>query len=52
MIIALPNLDGSFTVTLFLSYETGEYNFENLAQDLIQVQSKTPNALGAPKYLS
>jgi len=30
MIIALPNLDGSFTVTLFLSYETGEYNFNNL----------------------
>ena len=30
MLIALPNLDGSFTVTLFLSYENGEYNFENL----------------------
>lgn len=30
MIIALPNLDGSFTVTLFLSYEEGEYNFNNL----------------------
>ena len=30
MIIALPNLDGSFTVTLFLSYESGEYNFNNL----------------------
>ena len=30
MIIALPNLDGSFTVTLFLSYETGDYNFNNL----------------------
>lgn len=30
MLIALPNLDGSFTVTLFLSYEDGEYNFENL----------------------
>ncbi len=30
MIIALPNLEGSFTVTLFLSYETGEYNFNNL----------------------
>ena len=30
MLIALPNLDGSFTVTLFLSYEEGEYNFDNL----------------------
>ncbi|MFG6686369.1 FAD-dependent oxidoreductase [Mariniflexile sp. HNIBRBA6329] len=30
MLIALPNLDGSFTVTLFLSYVDGEYNFNNL----------------------
>ncbi|NNE30935.1 MAG: FAD-dependent monooxygenase [Winogradskyella sp.] len=30
MIIALPNLDGSFTVTLFLSYNEGDYNFNNL----------------------
>ena len=30
MLIALPNLDGSFTVTLFLSYEDGEFNFNNL----------------------
>lgn len=30
MLIALPNLDGSFTVTLFLAYEGGEYNFNNL----------------------
>lgn len=29
MLIALPNLDGSFTVTLFLAYE-GKYAFENL----------------------
>lgn len=29
MLIALPNLDGSFTVTLFLAFE-GEYSFENL----------------------
>lgn len=29
MLIALPNLDGSFTVTLFLSFE-GEHAFENL----------------------
>ncbi len=30
MLIALPNLDGSFTVTLFMSYEEGDYNFENI----------------------
>ncbi len=30
MLIALPNLDGSFTVTLFLSYNEGPYNFNNL----------------------
>jgi kynurenine 3-monooxygenase len=30
MLIALPNLDGSFTVTLFLSHTEGEYNFNNL----------------------
>ncbi|GAA4236652.1 NAD(P)/FAD-dependent oxidoreductase [Postechiella marina] len=30
MLIALPNLDGSFTVTLFLSYNQGEYHFNNL----------------------
>jgi kynurenine 3-monooxygenase len=30
MIIALPNLDGSFTVTLFLAYQGGNYNFNNL----------------------
>ena len=30
MLIALPNLDGSFTVTLFLSYDEGTYNFNNL----------------------
>ena len=30
MLIALPNLDGSFTVTLFLSHNEGEYNFRNL----------------------
>ncbi len=33
MLIALPNLDGSFTVTLFLSYENGEYNFNNLTSE-------------------
>lgn len=30
MMIALPNLDGSFTVTLFLSFDEGDYNFNNL----------------------
>ncbi len=30
MLIALPNTDGSFTVTLFLSYNEGEYSFNNL----------------------
>ena len=30
MLIALPNLDGSFTVTLFLSFTEGSYNFNNL----------------------
>lgn len=30
MLIALPNMDGSFTVTLFLSYSNGAYNFDNL----------------------
>ena len=30
MLIALPNMDGSFTVTLFLSYSNGVYNFDNL----------------------
>ncbi|MGC1203467.1 MAG: NAD(P)/FAD-dependent oxidoreductase [Flavobacteriaceae bacterium] len=33
MLIALPNLDGSFTVTLFLSYEEGQYNFNNLTTE-------------------
>lgn len=30
MLIALPNLDGSFTVTLFLPYENSDYCFQNL----------------------
>jgi len=33
MLIALPNMDGSFTVTLFLSYNEGEFNFENLISE-------------------
>ena len=30
MCIALPNLDGSFTVTLFLNNTEGVFNFSNL----------------------
>ncbi|MFV0248976.1 MAG: FAD-dependent oxidoreductase [Tenacibaculum sp.] len=30
MLIALPNLNGSFTVTLFLGLKTGKYSFKNL----------------------
>ena len=30
MLIALPNMDGSFTVTLFLPYADSDYCFENL----------------------
>lgn len=30
MLIALPNLDGSFTVTLFAPYENSDYCFNNL----------------------
>lgn len=30
MLIALPNMDGSFTVTLFLSYQSGKNNFHTL----------------------
>jgi len=33
MLIALPNMDGSFTVTLFLGNEEGEYNFKNLSSE-------------------
>lgn len=32
MLIALPNLDGSFTMTLFMAFE-GKYSFENLQTD-------------------
>ncbi|MEM5564092.1 NAD(P)/FAD-dependent oxidoreductase [Psychroserpens sp. AS72] len=48
MVIALPNLDGSFTVTLFLSYEEGEYNFNNLTTPEIVTeffQKEFPDAL-------
>lgn len=33
MLIALPNTDGSFTVTLFLSHEEGAYNFKDLSSE-------------------
>jgi kynurenine 3-monooxygenase len=33
MLIALPNMDGSFTVTLFLSYDEGKFNFDNLISE-------------------
>ena len=48
MVIALPNLDGSFTVTLFLSYAEGEYNFNNLTTPEIVTEFFTkefPDAL-------
>ena len=48
MVIALPNLDGSFTVTLFLSYTEGEYNFNNLTTPEIVTeffQKEFPDAL-------
>lgn len=48
MIIALPNLDGSFTVTLFLSYSEGQYNFNNLITPEIVTeffQKEFPDAL-------
>lgn len=48
MLIALPNLDGSFTVTLFLSYDEGEYNFNNLTTEdavLEFFQKEFPDAL-------
>jgi len=48
MLIALPNLDGSFTVTLFLSYAEGVYNFNNLTNENIVLeffQKEFPDAL-------
>lgn len=48
MVIALPNLDGSFTVTLFLSYNEGKYNFNNLTTPEIVTeffQKEFPDAL-------
>ncbi len=48
MMIALPNLDGSFTVTLFLSWDEGEYSFKTLSknEDIIAYFEKEfPDAL-------
>ncbi len=48
MLIALPNLDGSFTVTLFLSYDEGTYNFNNLdSPEKVQAffEAQFPDAL-------
>ena len=48
MLIALPNLDGSFTVTLFLSHDSGPYNFGNLTTPEIVTeffQKEFPDAL-------
>lgn len=48
MMIALPNLDGSFTVTLFLSWEEGTYSFKTLDNKkaiLDYFQKEFPDAL-------
>ena len=48
MLIALPNLDGSFTVTLFLSFDEGQYNFNNLTNPVIVTEffkKEFPDAL-------
>ncbi|TXD48820.1 FAD-dependent oxidoreductase [Polaribacter sp. IC073] len=48
MLIALPNMDGSFTVTLFLSYDEGEFNFENLTSEekiTVFFEKEFPDAL-------
>ncbi|MAD96663.1 MAG: kynurenine 3-monooxygenase [Flavobacteriaceae bacterium] len=48
MLIALPNQDGSFTVTLFLSFDEGKFNFNNLdSEERIMefFQTEFPDAL-------
>lgn len=48
MLIALPNLDGSFTVTLFLANDEGIYSFENLSSEkkiMDFFQKEFPDAL-------
>jgi kynurenine 3-monooxygenase len=54
MLIALPNLDGSFTVTLFLAYEGGDYNFNNLTNpEIVEEYFKKdyPDALALMPHL-
>lgn len=54
MLIALPNLDGSFTVTLFLAYEGGKYNFNNLTTpEIVENYFKTdyPDAYALMPHL-
>lgn len=48
MLIALPNLDGSFTVTLFLPYDNSQYCFNSLTSKekvLEYFQKEFPDAL-------
>ncbi len=48
MLIALPNMDGSFTVTLFLGHEEGNYHFKGLdSEEKIKAffQEQFPDAL-------
>lgn len=48
MLIALPNLDGSFTVTLFLGNDEGTYNFKSLSSEekiIDFFQKQFPDAL-------
>lgn len=48
MLIALPNLNGSFTVTLFLPYKNSDYCFENLTTpEMVQeyFQKEFPDVL-------
>ncbi len=48
MLIALPNLDGSFTVTLFLAYKGGEWSYEMLKDEATITKfftSEFPDAL-------
>ncbi len=54
MMIALPNLDGSFTVTLFLSWEEGTDSFDSLKTDEAVVeyfQREFPDALALMPHL-
>jgi kynurenine 3-monooxygenase len=48
MLIALPNLDGSFTATLFLPYTGSEWSFEQLSTKekvLVFFETQFPDAL-------